>query len=118
MRARNLQRLMVACGTKRAVEVQAPRGAGAYVVQHVDLGVAPERAPASLDDVVTSVKAVVDRVEENVSAVRLAVEQVANGQQDVTKGLDRVTRTLEQPVKPILNAQGKVVGAKREPLGD
>jgi len=54
-----------------------------------------------------------------VSAIKSALSGVAQGQNKVHEAVQQIASTLDRPVKPVYDKQGKLVGARRvEKLGD
>jgi hypothetical protein len=56
---------------------------------------------------------IVARVEKVLSAVENAAQNVASDQAEVARSIARLNATLAQPVKPIYDAKGILIGARR-----
>ena len=58
-----------------------------------------------------------ERAPLTVEPLRKAVAPAPPSNNDkLLAAVERLTRTMERPVKPILDANGKIIGIKREPL--
>lgn len=60
-----------------------------------------------------TVAAFSERADQALNAVTAAVAGVAGGQADVARSVQQIAATMAQPVEPVYDDEGKLIGARR-----